>query len=437
MTPDFKEYRVRMISALKTSLFKNSGFIMAATMVSGGLGFIYWTIIARVSNPREVGIATAIVAAFTLTSLLASFGIAQLMIQVLPSIHDDESWSAFVTVSLVTVTVFAACVGAAAGLLLPHLSPTLAELRHPEMFTLFVIGASASTTAIGLDAVYVASRRSGKMLQRNLVFGLLKGLLLIAAVPLLVLVDSTAIITSWDAGLIISLVLGTWYLIPRVRPGAHFTFRGGVWSVLRWWRSMAGHQFANIGSILVPYVLPILVIIRTSARDNAYFYLTWSVGAIFFMVSPAISAALFAEGSHGESIADNVKRSARLIMFILGPAIFITCLFSYRILQIFGTEYAKHASTLLILLAFAAIPDAITNIAISVLRIQNKLSSAALLNLFMAGVAVGLSWFLLPHFGILAPGIGWTVGQSAGTVAVGATSLWRRFCHTRKSRMSS
>jgi O-antigen/teichoic acid export membrane protein len=433
---DFNEYRVRVVSALKTSLFKNSGFIMAATMVSGGLGFVYWTIIARVSNPRDVGIATAIVAAFTLTSLLASFGIAQLMVQVLPSIHDDESWSAFVSVSLVTTTVFAACVGAIAGLLLPHLSPTLADLRHPEMFALFVIGASASTTAIGLDAVYVASRRSGKMLQRNLVFSLLKGLILIAAIPFLVIVDSTAIVASWDAGLVISLVLGTWYLIPRVRPGAHFTFRGGVWSVLRWWRSMTGHQFANIGSILVPYVLPILVIIRTSARTNAYFYLTWSVGAIFFMVSPAISAALFAEGSHGESIVDNVKHSVRLIVAILGPAILVTCLFSYRILLIFGPKYADHGSTLLILLAFAAIPDAITNVAISVFRVENKLSSAAFLNLSMAGIAVGLSWILLPHYGVLAPGIAWTVGQSAGSVAVGA-GLVRRHYHRAKGTWGS
>jgi len=437
MRLDLNERRVRIISALQTSLFKTSGYIMASTTVSGGLGFIYWTVIARVSSPRDVGIATAIVAAFTLTSLLTSFGIAQLMIQVLPSIHDDESWSAFVTVGLATITLLTTCIGIIVGLLLPFLSPTLGVLRHPEMFALFVIGASASTTAIGLDAVFVASRRSSKMLQRNLAYGLSKGLLLIAVVPLAVLVDSTAILTTWDAGLIISLVLGTRYLMPRVRPGSHFSFRGGVWPVLRWWRSMTGHQIANLGGVLVPFVLPILVVIRTSARVNAFFYLTWSVGAIFFMVSPAISTALFAEGSHGESIADNVKRSARLITLILGPAILVTCLFSYRILLIFGLKYAEHGSTLLRLLAFAAIPDAITNIAVSVLRVRSRLPTAALLNVFMAGTAFGLSWILLPHFGVLAPGIAWTVGQSAGTVAVGAGLLQRRYHQARVIRKSN
>lgn len=418
--------QARMSNAVRTSLFKNSGYIMAATMVNGGLGFAYWTVIARITNPHGVGLAAAIVAAFSLTSLLASFGIAQLMIQVLPTLRDDESWCAFVTVGLVIVTVFATFIGVVAGLILPYLSHNLVDLRHPGMLALFALGAGASTTGIGLDAVFVASRRSDKMLYRNLVFSLSKGILLIAVLPLVGHVDSNTIVTTWVAGLVISLVLGTWYLIPRIRADAHFSFRGGVRPVLRWWRSMTGHQFANVGGILVPYVLPILVVIRMSTRANAYFYLTWSVGAIFFMVSPAISTALFAEGSQDKGFAQNVKLSARLSAVVLGPAILITVCFSYQIMSIFGPQYAEHGSTLLVLLAFAAIPDAITNIAVSVLRVRRQLSSAALLNLSMAVIAVGLSWLLLPHFGILAPGIAWMAGQSAGSVAVGADWLRRR-----------
>jgi O-antigen/teichoic acid export membrane protein len=431
VNPYFSGFRVRMSTAVRTSLFKNSGFIMATTMVNGGLGFAYWAVIARISNPHEVGLASAIVAAFILTSLLANFGVAQLMIQVLPTLHDDESWSAFVTVGLVTVTVFVTCVGAIAGRILPLLSPNLADLRNPGMLALFALGAGASTAAIGLDAVFVASRRSDEMLYRNLAFSLSKGLLLIAFLPLAGLIDSNTIVASWVAGLIISLVLGTWYLIPRIRAGHRLSFRGGVRPVLRWWRSMTGHQFANLGGIVVPYVLPILVVIRMSTQANAYFYLTWSVGAIFNMVSPAVSTALFAEGSHGESITGNVKRSAQLIAVVLGPVILITVLFSHRILLIFGPQYAGHGSTLLVLLAFASIPDAITNIAVSVLRVRKQLSSAAFLNLFMAAITVGLSWLLLPYYGILAPGIAWMAGQSAGSVVVGVDSLRLRRCRAR------
>lgn len=410
---------------------------MAATIVNGGLGFAYWTVIARFSNPHEVGLAAAIVAAFSLTSLLASFGVAQLMIQVLPTIHDDESWSAFVTVSLVTVAVFATCIGAVVGLFLGHVSHNLSDLRHPAILALFALGAGASTASIGLDAVYVSSRRSGKMLGRNFIFSMSKGVLLIAVLPFVARIDSNIIVTTWIAGVFISLVFGAWYLIPRVRADAHFSLRGGVRPVLRWWRSMTGHQFANVGGILVPYVLPILVVVRMSTQANAYFYLTWSVGAIFFMVSPAISTALFAEGSHGENLKHNVMLSARFTAVVLGPAILVTVIFSHQILTIFGLKYAEHGSTLLVLLAFAAIPDAITNIAVSVLRVRNQLLSAAYLNLSMAAIAVGLSWLLLPHFGILAPGIAWTAGQSAGSVVVGVDSLRHRRIRAKNVGLAS
>jgi O-antigen/teichoic acid export membrane protein len=147
------------------------------------------------------------------------------------------------------------------------------------------------------------------------------------------------------------------------------------------------------------------------------------VGAIFFLVSPAVAMSLFAEGSHGEDIQGHVKRSILFIAIILTPAIAITVLLSSQILLLFGHQYAENGATLLVLLAFAAIPDAITNIAVSVLRVRQQLHLAVILNLSMATIAIGLSWVLLPHFGILAPGIAWITAQTAGSVAVGVEML--------------
>jgi len=413
----------RLTGVMRSSLLRNSSFIMAATIVNGALGFVYWTIIARASHASDVGLASAVIAAFTLTSLLANVGIAQLLIQVLPKLNDDESWSSFVTVGLGSVAAFATVVGLLAGCILPLLSPNFAELRRPEVLALFAIGAGASTAAIGLDAVYVASRRSEQMLIRNLAFGTGKALLILAALPLVGMLHSSVIVTSWVAGLVISLVFGACFLIPRVRAGARPSVRGGLRPVVRWWKSMTGHHIANVGGILVPFLLPILVVIRLSAQANAFYYLTWSVGAIFFMVSPAVATSLFAEGSHGEQIKGNVRRCAIFIGAILVPAIVFTMVFSYQILLIFGRQYAVRGSTLLVLLAFSAIPDAITNIAVSVLRVEGRLRTAATLNLSMAAIAIGLTWVLLPHFGILAPGIAWITAQTTGALAVGIGAI--------------
>ena len=426
MTPAIDGLRARLAGIAGASLFRNSGFIMTATLVNGALGFVYWTIIARVSHAHDVGLASAVIAAFTLTSLLANLGIGQLMIQVLPTLEDDDEWSAFVTVGLLVVAGVASIVGVIAGLILPVLSPNFSSLRHPPMLALFALGAGMSAAAIGMDAVYVSSRRSDQLLVRNLGFGVIKALVVLAALPLLVFLPVGVIVFSWVVGLVFSLTFGAWRLIPRVRPGAHPTVRGGIQPVLRWWRSMTGHHLANVGGVLVPFVLPVLVVVVLSAQANAFFYLTWSVGAVFFMVSPAVATSLFAEGSHGEQVAGNVRRSALLISVILSPAIVIAALFSFQILQVFGQQYAVHGSTLLILLAFSAVPDAITNIAVSVLRVRNHLRLAAMLNLSMAAIAIGLAWVLLPHFGILAPGIAWITAQTVGSLAVGIEVLRNR-----------
>ena len=425
--PKTRETIIRPLSNLKdSSLLRNSGFIMSATVINAALGFIFWAVIAHISHPHEVGLAASLIAAFTLVTLFANFGIAQLLIQVLPTLEGDEVWSAFATVGVVLSSAFVMCVGIGAALILPLLSPNFSELRQPDMLLLFALGAGLSTAAIATDAIYVSTRRSDQMLWRNTSFGVFKLLILVGALAFVRWLSSGVILTSWVVGLAASLVFSTWVLLPRVRERFNLSFQGGARSVLRWWRPLVGHHLANVGSILVPFMLAVLVVIRLSARSTAFFYLTWNVGAIFFLVSPAVALSLFAEGSHGEDTHGNVKRSILFMAIVLTPAIVVTILLSSRILLLFGRQYAENGSDLLVLLALAAIPDAITNIAVSVLRIRQKLHLAVILNLSMAAIAIGLSWVLLPHFGILAPGIAWITAQTAGSVAVGVEMLRTR-----------
>jgi len=403
---------------MSSSLFRNSGFIMAATIVNGGVGFLYWTVIARTSTTHNVGLASAVVSAFTMTSLLTNIGIATLMIQALPSIHDRRAWSAFVNGGILFASTFTFIVSIGVGVVLPLISPNLRDLHNVVLYCTFAVGAALSTAALALDAVYVASRRSEKMLNRNLFFGISKALIVL--LPLLVVsrLSTEAIVASWVIGLFLSVAFGVLFLIPSAHDYSRWAIRGGVRAVTSLWRSMAGHHLTNLGGTLVPFILPILVVIRVSARANAFFYVTWSVGAIFFLVSPAVSASLFAEGSHGEDVFANAKKSLMIIGALLVPAIAFCCIFGKEVLSIFGPEYAAHGYTLLVILAFSAIPDAITNIAVSVLRTQHRIRLTAALNLGMAVVAVGFSWVFLPRWGINAPGFGWILSQTLGTIVV-------------------
>jgi O-antigen/teichoic acid export membrane protein len=186
--------------------------------------------------------------------------------------------------------------------------------------------------------------------------------------------------------------------------------------------------------------LPVLVAQRLSPAENAYSSVTWMSAGFFFMASSAVATSLFAEGSHARrTLPDGVRAGAGIIATLLVPAILISALAGERLLAVFGAAYARHGASLLLVLAVAAIPDAITNLAVGVWRVQGRLTVAALLNVGMAGLSLMLAWLWLPHLGILGAGVAWLVGQSAGSVAVlvvllsahlGRSSVRRRMAAT-------
>src|SRR2546423_6237410 len=78
------------------------------------------------------------------------------------------------------------------------------------------------------------------------------------------------------------------------------------------------------------------------------------------------------------------------------------------------------------ILMVSAVPDAITNIYVSLLRVQERLCLAALLNLCMAAFTLVLAWILLPMLGIAGAGWAWLIAQSVGSLIVGVVILISR-----------
>jgi len=162
------------------------------------------------------------------------------------------------------------------------------------------------------------------------------------------------------------------------------------------------------------------VTMRLSPTDNAYFYTTGRVGSFFFMASTAVAASLFAEGSHAaDNLPRKVRASAAISGMLLGPAMLVCFLGGRYILLLFGPGYAQYGLTLLMIYAASAVPDAITNIYVSVLRVQRRLRYAALLQLSMAALTWALAWIWLPLLGIAGVGLAWLIAQVAGSLVAG------------------
>jgi O-antigen/teichoic acid export membrane protein len=184
--------------------------------------------------------------------------------------------------------------------------------------------------------------------------------------------------------------------------------------------SLIGHHFISIGGALPYYLLPIFVTARLSAEANAYFYTTWMLGTLFGMVSVSVAQSLFAEGAHADTpLLHSMNRSIRIILVLLAPLMALFILFGGFILGIFGEKYPAQGLTLLHVLTLATIPDAITSVYISILRVQERLREAAILNIIMAVIVLAFSWVFLPSMGIAAVGWGWFASQVAGTIIAG------------------
>ena len=180
-------------------------------------------------------------------------------------------------------------------------------------------------------------------------------------------------------------------LVPHLKRNYRLDTRGLTKQIRPMLPAFAGHHFINIGGSLPMYLLPVFVAVKLSATENAYYYTTWMLGSIFFMVSTSVATALFSEGSHTtKDLMRKVRVSAVTICILLCPILVVFSLGGRAILSIFGINYAEHGLVLLMLLMIGAIPDGITNIYVSLLRVQGRLRSAAFLNLGMAILALVL-----------------------------------------------
>ena len=128
-----------------------------------------------------------------------------------------------------------------------------------------------------------------------------------------------------------------------------------------------------------------------------------------------------------------MRSSVKLITLLLIPAIVVSALAGKSILGILGEEYARHGYSLLLIMVAAALPDAVTNVYIAVLRVQHRLRFAAALTVGMAIASVVFALLLMGRYGIAGAGAGWLIAQTLGAVVVGADILWRRFAGSART----
>jgi O-antigen/teichoic acid export membrane protein len=281
---------------------------------------------------------------------------------------------------------------------------------------LIVVGTGLLTVANLLDYVFIAQRAAHFVLGRSALFGVAKLALLVAPLALAPF-GVEAVIGSWVAGAAATSVVTMRWWVPRLGRPHRWRVRGVAALVRQLASQLLLNHAISLSAVLVPTLMPTLVVARLSAQDNAYFYIAWLISNTLLTVSAAVSGAMLAEGSHDpDALTAQVRKGARLIGVLLLVPVLVLCVAGRPVLGVFGAQYALHSYAPMLLFLLVVVPDAITNIYVTVLRVRGEHRIAAVVNIVMSVVTLALAWVLLPKLGVGGAGVAWAVGQFVGVL---------------------
>src|SRR3990170_9161223 len=154
---------IRQLKVLfHSSLYANSIYLIAASVVNTAFGFFFWTTAARLYRLQEVGLSAAAVSAISLLVVLSGLGLDAVVVRFLPHAADPRR---IVNFSLMTggMAAFVSCLVFLAGL--GFWSPALAPLRQSPAFMASLIVSAVCSTLSGLcGGVFLAGKRAGLVL---------------------------------------------------------------------------------------------------------------------------------------------------------------------------------------------------------------------------------------------------------------------------------
>ena len=400
------------------SLFRNSIYLILTSIVPAFTGFFFWTIAARIYTTAEIGLASSAISIMTLLTLVSSLGLDIGLIRFISeSISGGTKEllnTCFTVAGMVALVVSAVFVMG-----LKIWAPSLGLMRQDILLPMaFVIITVVFTVYSLLHYTFIARRRTELSFTQTMVFSLVR------FAPLILLsgyLHGFGIFIAWGSSSIIAMFTG-FFLLKRIQPDYHPYFRVNT-KILR---DMRHFSIANYSVNLLwaapGLILPLMVVNRLGAESGAYFYIAWAIASIILLIPPALSLSLFAEGANNrKNLSDNVTRSLKMTILLVGPAIALCFPLGKWVLSLFGHGYSANATHLLWLLAIAALPASLNQVYFSVQRVRERMRYMVAINIFIALMTLVLSYFLLPKMGIIGAGISYLFAQ---TIPAAIVSVW-------------
>lgn len=409
----------------------NASSLVGTTIVTSGLGYLYWVAAARLYDAEVVGMTAAAITTMTLLGTAGTVGLGTTLIAEIPRRPRDSS-SLIATGVAIAVGVsggFTALLTLAAAILAPSLAPLGTT---PTSSLLFAAGVAMTAGALVVDQAVLGMFRGDLQLARNIVFAAGKLILLVLAAVSLSRDTPVVIFATWVLGIAGSMVAVRLVMHGRSIQGGSPRFRPTMLRGVG--RTSLQHHFLNVALNLPSQSLPIMISIILSAGASAYFYVAFMISGLVSLIPVSLSTMLFASGVRDPtSLSRQSRFTLSISLFVILIANGVLFVSADALLSLFGRAYAENAASILLILAAAALPVMVRDHAVAICRAQGRaLRLAAVVSmtspLYLVFAAVG--GYSTGLFGL---GLGWLAAAfieaivlTPTVVSIAATMTWAR-----------
>lgn len=399
----------------------NASSIIAMTVSTSLLGFVFWWLAAKFYPPEIVGASSALVSTMFLLGLASICGFGTVLQGELPKQIGKSA--SLISTFLISVCIIGAVFGAITAIGLSLSSFELSSLfQDRNVLIIFVLGTSMTAGGLFVDQVSIGLLQGQIQLLRNILHSLLK-ILLLGLFSILILPVVTPAFSAWViSGLIsIAFVFGIdlwkgenkWLGAPRFNLLKQFGTRAIV------------HHLLNLVIQAPAQILPLVVVSFISTKANAFFYMAWMICGFSFVTSSALSSVLYTVGSGDmQKLAEKLKYSLRFSLIAVSCTTAFLLIFSPIILRLFGSDYANAGSESLRYLCLAGFPLVIKNHFVAIQRVKGKIGSSALILFGFGAMEIIAAAFGARIHGLAGLCLFWTIMVFIEAVAL-TVPVWR------------
>jgi O-antigen/teichoic acid export membrane protein len=393
------------------SLIRNAASLGTNVLLGAVTGAVTLAELTRLYPVRAIGLSAAAIAGTSLITSISQLGLNYSLVRFLPTSRMRQD----LINSVLTATAAVSLIAGAIFLALPE-SRKLYALGGLAFIPLFLISTCFLTGVGQVQNVFIADRAAAKTVQATLIDSLIR-----LAAPAIFLFAglSGAYLAQGVLPTAVTLVV---LVVLLRRRGHRFRPKLSLSATRELLKFSAGTYLAGLIGGLPAIALPLIILARFGASQNAYWYTAIAAASVLFSIPSAVTSALLAEAAHRpEARRSLVRRSMLVITAVMVPVIACAYFGAPIALAILGHRYAVEGLTVLRWLIIAAAMTSVNYVAGTILYLAKKALVIACINAIDAIVVVGLSvtWAR----SVDQVGIAWVIGEVGNVVLFSAFAV--------------